>query len=217
VSVENENNTRKLYFIIYGLIFLFPYRKNTISTCFIVELLIAVLLQYQKTSKSFFMKRLSLFLFASLIILAGCNNNKPKDSITISTDEGKGEMTINPNQMQKAAEEMEKQKTELEKLTPLTLDQLKALLPETLMGVPRKSYEANATMGAGLASAKYEINDSMDVQLNIYDCAGPAGAGIYGLQYLGMMNIQQESDDEYTKSVDFNGGKAFEHCQKSRD
>jgi hypothetical protein len=70
-------------------------------------------------------------------------------------------------------------------------------------------------MGAGLANGKYVINDSMEVDLNIYDCAGSAGAGIYGLQYLGMMNMQQESDEEYSKSIDFNGGKAYEHCEKA--
>ena len=161
------------------------------------------------------MKRLSLFLLAYIILLAACNNKKPKDNITVTSEDGKEQVTFDPTQMQKAAEDMEKQKTDLEKLTPLTLDQLKALLPETLMGVPRKSYEASSTMGAGLASGKYEINDSMDVKLNIWDCAGPGGAGIYGLQYLGMLNIQQESDDEYTKTIDFNGGKANEHCDKS--
>ncbi len=161
------------------------------------------------------MKRLSLFLFASVIFLAACNNNKPKDSITVTSEDGKEKVTIDPTQMQKAAEDMEKQKAELEKLPPLTLDQLKALLPETLMGVPRKSYEATSSMGAGLATAEYEINDSMDVKLNIYDCAGPAVQVFIDMQYLGMMNIQQESDDEYTKTIDFNGGKAFEHCDKS--
>jgi hypothetical protein len=160
------------------------------------------------------MKRLSLFLFTTVLFLAACNNNKPKDSITITSEDGKEKVTLDPTQMQNAAEEMEKQKSALEKLTPLSLDQLKALLPETMMGVPRKSYETTNAMGAGLATAKYEINDSMDVKLNIYDCAGSGGAGIYSLQYLGMMNIQQDSDEEYTKSVDFNGGKAYEHCNK---
>jgi hypothetical protein len=160
------------------------------------------------------MKRLPLFLFTTVLFLAACNNNKPKDSITITSEDGKEKVTLDPTQMQNAAEEMEKQKSALEKLTPLSLDQLKALLPETMMGVPRKSYETTNAMGAGLATAKYEINDSVDVKLNIYDCAGSGGAGIYSLQYLGMMNIQQDSDEEYTKSVDFNGGKAYEHCNK---
>jgi hypothetical protein len=161
------------------------------------------------------MKRLSLFLFSAVLFFIACNNNKPKDGIIINSEDGKEQVIINPSKIEEAARDMEKQKTELEKLAPLTLDQLKALLPETLMGVPRKSYEATATMGAGLANGKYVINDSMEVDLNIYDCAGSAGAGIYGLQYLGMMNMQQESDEEYSKSIDFNGGKAYEHCEKA--
>ena len=29
-----------------------------------------------------------------------------------------------------------------------------------------------------------------------------------------MLNFQQENDNEYSKTIDFNGGKAIEHCQK---
>ncbi len=157
------------------------------------------------------MKRIASFLLATMLLVA-CNNNKPKDNITINSPDGK--VSFDPGQIQHAAEDMEKQKIELEKLTPLSLDQLKALLPETLMGVPRKSFEANASMGAGLVIGRYEINDSTDVKLNIWDCGGPAGAGIYGMQFMTMLNIQQESDEEYTKTIDFNGGKAYEHCNK---
>jgi hypothetical protein len=158
------------------------------------------------------MKKASSLILAAVLLLAACNNNKPKTA-TITTDDGK--VTFDANKMQSAAEDMEKQKKELEKLSPLTIDQLKAMIPETLMGAKRTNFQASTTMGAGLATGEYQINDSTNVKLNIYDCAGTAGAGIYSLQYLGMMNIQQESDDEYTKTVDFNGGKAYEHCNKS--
>ncbi|HEX4875953.1 MAG TPA: hypothetical protein VFV31_04725, partial [Chitinophagaceae bacterium] len=70
-------------------------------------------------------------------------------------------------------------------------------------------------MGTGVATSDYEINDSVNVTLMIYDCAGSGGAGIYSMQYLGLMNFQQETEEEYTKSVDYNGGKAFEHCEKA--
>ena len=50
--------------------------------------------------------------------------------------------------------------------------------------------------------------------MKIFDCAGEAGAGIYGMQYLTMMNFQSESDDEYTKSIEFKGSKAIEHLNK---
>jgi len=161
------------------------------------------------------MNRISSFLLASALFLIACNNNKPKETTVITSDDGKERVTIDPRQMQNAAEDMEKQKSELEKLTPLTLDQLKALIPESLMGAKRTNFEANSAMGAGMARGEYELNDSTRVTLNIYDCAGPAGAGIYSMQYLGMYNMQQESEDEYTKTIDFNGGKAFEHCEKA--
>ena len=160
------------------------------------------------------MKHTISVLLASTILLAACNN-KPKETTVITSPDGKETVTIDQQKMQNAAQDMEKQKTELEKLTPLTLDQLKALIPETFMGAKRTNYTASAAMGAGLARGEYELNDSTRLSLNIYDCAGSAGAGIYSMQYLGMYNIQQESDDEYTKTVDFNGGKAFEHCEKA--
>jgi hypothetical protein len=160
------------------------------------------------------MKKVSSFILAAVILLAACNNNKPKTA-TITSDDGKEKVTFDADKMQNAAADMEKQKKELEKLPPLTIEQLKAMIPENLMGAKRTNFQASTSMGAGLATGEYQINDSTDVKLNIYDCAGTAGAGIYSLQYLGMMNIQQESDDEYTKTVDFNGGKAYEHCNKS--
>ncbi|MEO5946631.1 MAG: hypothetical protein ABIP79_07410 [Chitinophagaceae bacterium] len=157
------------------------------------------------------------FLFLSLgflIFIAACNNNKKADSSSINADTTKTE-SPDAKQMQNAAEDMEKKKDELSKLKPLTMDELKALLPEKLMGTGRASYDVNNSMGAGLATAEYTLTDSTSVSLSIYDCAGSAGAGIYSLQFLGMMNMQQESDDEYTKNVDFNGANAFEHCDKT--
>lgn len=161
------------------------------------------------------MKRIYLVWTAAIITLASCNNNKPKETITIPSEDGKESVTLDVNQMKDAAQDMEKAKEELGKLTPLSLDQLKTLLPETLMGAKRTSFDVNASSGAGLATAEYELNDSSRISLNIYDCAGPGGAGIYSMQFLGMMNIQQESEEEYTKSIDINGGKGFEHCDKT--
>jgi hypothetical protein len=160
------------------------------------------------------MRRLTTLL-ALALLLAACNSKKKSAGVTVVSDNGKEKVSIDVNQAQKASEEMQKMNEELQKMPALSLDQLKAMLPEELMGVKRKSYNASSAMGAGLATAEYEINDSSNVKLSIYDCAGPAGAGIYSMQYLGMMNIQSESDDEYTKSIDFMGGRAFEHCEKS--
>ena len=157
------------------------------------------------------MKRLAFFLPAVIVLIAACNNNKTKDSSGVNSKE---QVTIDPK-MQNAILDMEKQKAELEKLTPLTTEELKKMIPETLMGAARTNDEANSAMGATFARGDYKLNDSTAIKLNIYDCAGSGGAGIYSLQYLGMMNVQQDSDEEYTKTIDFKGGKAFEHCDKT--
>jgi len=161
------------------------------------------------------MRRLSFLLVAILFLLTACNNKKKPADVTITSEDGKEKVSIDVNQAQNASEELQKMSGELQKMPSLSLDQLKAMIPEELMGVKRKNFNVTSAMGTGFASAEYEINDSSNVKLNIYDCAGPAGAGIYSMQYMGMMNIQSESDDEYTKSIDFMGGRAFEHCQKS--
>jgi hypothetical protein len=161
------------------------------------------------------MKRIISLLVAANMLLVACNNKKPKETNVFTSADGKETVTVDAQKMQNAAQDMEKQKAELEKLTPLTLDQLKAMIPETLMGAKRTNYSANTAMGAGSAQGDYQLNDSSKLSLNIYDCAGSAGAGIYSMQYMSMFNFQQDSDEEYTKTIDFNGGKAFEHCEKA--
>ncbi|MEI9908506.1 MAG: hypothetical protein WDO71_01855 [Bacteroidota bacterium] len=66
-----------------------------------------------------------------------------------------------------------------------------------------------------MAHAEYKLNDSTELEVNIYDCGGPGGAGIYNMQYMSMLNYQSESETEYTKTIDFMGQKAFEHCNKN--
>lgn len=155
------------------------------------------------------MKQIVFLLLAATIGLTACNNNKSADEGPDRADK------VRIDQMENAALDVEKLKEELSKLQPLGPDQLKAMIPESLMGAKRTNVEVNFSMGAGLASGEYELNDSTRISLNIYDCAGPAGAGIYSMQYLGMFNLQEENDEEYTKTIDFNGGKAFEHCEKA--
>lgn len=163
------------------------------------------------------MKSIPALFIASSLFIASCNNNKPKDSITITSEDGSEKVTVDTKQMQNTAEEMEKIKEELGKLTPYTADELKAIFPAELMGTTATDIEAASAMGASTAEAKYKLNDSTDIKISIIDCAGPGGAGIYSMQYLGMMNIQEEDEDEYTKTIDFNGGKAFENCRKDRN
>lgn len=161
------------------------------------------------------MKPIFFLLLLSSILVVSCNNNKTPEEK--ATDQATDNMNSVVENIQKNKDDILKGKEELQKLTPLSIDELKKLVPETLMGAERSSYNATKTMGAGLVNSTYKLNDSTKITVNIYDCAGPAGAGIYSMQYLGMMNIEQDSEDEYTKTVNYGDGKAYEHCRKDRN
>lgn len=164
------------------------------------------------------MRRLSLAALACVFLFTACNNNKTKDATTIVSEDGKTKVTIDPSTVTSptASEDMTKKMEDLKKLTPLTLDQLKALLPEELAGMKRSNFSANSAMGFALAEARYKgsEDDDKELKLVIWDCAGEAGAGFYSLTYWTQFNMQSESDDGYTKSVSFNGGKAIEKYSK---
>jgi hypothetical protein len=160
------------------------------------------------------MKRFFIVWISFSMLLMACNNKKTaettgdpkKDSVTKQDEEAA--------KLKEADQQMEKMKDELTKLTPLSLDELKALVPENLMGAQRKSIDASSGAGANMAVGEYAINDSMSVVLTIFDCAGPGGSGIYTQQFQGLQSNLQETEEEYLKSTEINGAKGFEHCDK---
>lgn len=160
------------------------------------------------------MKRIYFPFFFLSILFLSCNNSKTPEEK--AAEQMKDNVKSIIEDVQKNKDDILKGKEDLEKLTPLSIEELKQLLPETLMGATRTSYNASKAMGAGLVNAKYKFDDTTNVSVNIYDCAGPAGAGIYSMQYLGMMNLEQDSEDEYTKTINYGDGKAYEHCRKDR-
>lgn len=161
------------------------------------------------------MNRFLAFLLITSMLFAACNNNKDKE-ISVKKDTTRSDKEA-VDQMQKGIQDLEKQKEELEKLTPLSADQLKAMVPETLMGAQRTNHEVSAAIGANVASGEYEINDSASITLNIYDCAGPAGAGIYNLQFAGLLNNLHDNAEEYIRSIELNGNKGYEQCDKTNN
>lgn len=161
------------------------------------------------------MKKLLFAAFATTLLIA-CNDNKKAGEVTIKGKDGE-EVTVNMNEMSKAAEKMKDRSEELQKLTPLSLDELKALLPAEIMGAKRDNMEAMKMAGlANFAKADYKINDSTEISLYVFDCAGSAGAGYYNMAFFGLMNFEQDNESEYTKTTEFKGDKAIEKCRKDR-
>ncbi len=156
------------------------------------------------------MKLVPLFLLVIALQIMSCENKK-KTSDTGTT----GKEKTDTKKKDDAVTDEQAVKDSLEKMTPLSLEKFSALVPEQLMGASRSNNNVSAAMGANLATADYVLNDSTTIDLSIYDCAGPGGAGIYSTQYQSMINSPQESDEEYTKTTDLMGGKAYEHCEKA--
>jgi hypothetical protein len=158
------------------------------------------------------MRKLLFGATAFLLITAACNNNKKSGEVTIKGD---SESTTNTNDTAGKAEQMKNSMEELQNLKPLSLEELKALIPAEIMGAKQDDYNAVNYAGYGQASARYKINDSTQIKLNVSDCAGNAGAGLYNMRLL--MNFEQDNENEYIKSTNFNDQKAIESCKKKRN
>ena len=102
----------------------------------------------------------------------------------------------------------------LQTLSPLSLEQLKALLPQTLNGYTRTALKAEAKEGYTSAEATYETQPGVGMQVSVQDCAGEAGAANYTLHYWNALNVYEENEDGYTRTVLLNGGKAIEEYRK---
>ena len=151
------------------------------------------------------MTRLFFPFILFMLLFSACNNNK-KTSEAASADENE-KISIDSNQLQKQLES-------LQELATLTPDDMKALLPEELMGAKGSNYEARSAIGTSVASAEYMFDDSSIVKVNIWDCGGPGGAGYYNRQYTTIINNQAENEGGYKKLTEFNDHIALEYCKE---
>src|SRR5688572_10673142 len=166
------------------------------------------------------MRLLRSLLPVTIIFMLSCSNNREKGKISIKDEKGKTTATFDVKSIEelvKVAEKSGDKAEELKKLTPLSTDQLKSMMPEEFMGIKKTSFSADSYSGASSSTANYKSADGKELKLIIYDCAGQAGAGIYAIRYMTMWNIQHVDDRGYQKTVDFNGQKAVENYVKSSD
>ncbi len=162
------------------------------------------------------MKKITSLLFASALLLAACNN-KSKDNNAANKETATNTGSNTSNETTMPGNDMAKMMEEMKKLPALSTDQLKAMLPETLMDMKRSSFSANSGMGYGIADARYKTDDdSKQLHVTIYDCVGTAGVAWYSMMYWGM-NIDQEDDNGYKKTTTFNGSKAIESFEKGQN
>ena len=155
--------------------------------------------------------------FSILLAAAACNNDKKTDKAIVA-EKNDGSVIADTAATNEQAEEIKSRIEELQKLTPLTTDELKTLIPAQVLNANATDIEAMKMGGlANFSTAKYKLNDTADLKLTIFDCAGTMGAGYYNTNFHSMMNFEQDNDREYTKTVQFNGNNAIENCKKTRN
>ena len=162
------------------------------------------------------MKKSFIALVGMALLFAACNNNKQKENITITDKEGKN-VTLDPGAAKDAAQDMLQMREKLSAMAPLSSDELRALVPDRVMDAPLTNADVSNSAGTNVASAEYKLNDTASVKLDIIDCAGPGGAGFYNMQFMNMLNMNSDDEDEYMKTIEFEGGKALENCRKKRN
>lgn len=158
------------------------------------------------------MRLFIIAILATILFLSGCKGKNKE--VTLKSEDGKESVTINTEEASTVANEMEKKVEELKKLPPLTVDQIKTMLPEELQGMKRTSFNANSMMGFASGEATYKKDDTTEIRLTIFDCAGEAGSGMYALNYWTKMTMESQNESGYTKTIDLMGVKAVEDYKK---
>src|SRR5579875_1884962 len=97
------------------------------------------------------MKKHFYLLLAATLLFTACKNRQKYSYQTKDANGNSISASVDMSNMEKKTDEMNQKMEALKKLKPLTLDQLKALLPEELNGIKRTNFNANTTMGFALA------------------------------------------------------------------
>ncbi|MCS4227828.1 hypothetical protein [Sphingobacterium sp. BIGb0165] len=159
---------------------------------------------------------MSLLLGAAILITSCGNSNESKDGAGDDNETSTGISDVvkgvsNLDNLTDGAKKMEELQTKLKSEKPLSSDELKAFLPESLDGLKRTSYSAGSMYGVSVVSgdATYTVDDQKDIKISIIDGAGETASAIVSLAQMGfMVDSENITDTEVEKTGDFEGKRA---------
>ena len=151
------------------------------------------------------------------IAISSCSGSSSKDESVKEEASKESADKASSSTSASTANETEKRIEELKKLPLITNEQMKSFFPEEVMGMKRSRFSVNSVTGFATGEAEYKKDDTTNYKVVMYDCAGEAGAGFYGMKYLAGWNIEREDDNGYEKTVSFMGSKALEQYQKNSE
>ena len=146
-------------------------------------------------------------LAVGILFMLSCGNSQKKE-----TEEKSGigkaiEGASNLSKFAKSGEKMEAQIEKLKKLTPLSKDELKVVIPETIGDFKRKSYSAgNSLADLNSVQAEYSKGDEKTISVGVIDGAGESGSAIVSLLAMGLsVDAESESNGTITKNLEIDG------------
>ncbi|HJW17482.1 MAG TPA: hypothetical protein VJ499_10200 [Flavisolibacter sp.] len=150
------------------------------------------------------MKRILPIFLLLVTFFVACNPSVKTEQISETTNQAKVKSVSTPT------DPLVIKMQELGALQPLGLDELAALLPQSLQGIKRSGLSMSNNMGYATAHADYEKNNKTDMRVTLYDCSGTAGLAWFRTSYASRLKNASTNENGYTKTIDLNGAKAIE-------
>lgn len=152
----------------------------------------------------------------SVVLTYGCGGgNAEKNQDGTAEKSVIGQMTESAgalkelSKLEQYGKDIEQRMNVLKALTPVSNEVLKAVLPETLVDMKRKSLRVGemSAMGVASASAEYEnADDTKSLDINIIDGAGESGSGMASLMFFGFTTEREEiTENGFEKTTEING------------
>ena len=156
---------------------------------------------------------------AVLLLVACSKEEKVKEEKTgglsdlVSTAKNYGKVS---SSMQDVTKNMES----LKNIQPLTNDELKAALPETILGLKRKELSVgdNSMMNLSTTEGKYANDENKRIKVEIIDGAGETGSAMVSIMIMGLnVNKEKTTESGFEKSTEINGVKSIVSEDKNGD
>jgi hypothetical protein len=144
------------------------------------------------------MKRILPIILTMVVLFVACNPSVKTEQISETTNQAKVKSVVST-----PTDPLVVKMQELGSLQPLGLDELAALLPQSLNGIRRSGLTMNNNMGYATAHADYEKNNRTDMRVTLYDCSGTSGLAWFRANYASKLK-------DGSKLIELNGEKAIE-------
>lgn len=150
-----------------------------------------------------------LLIPAVILSMVACKKNEAKEQ------EGglmsKIEAVKNTGKMAASIDDIQKNADNLRAMTPLNNDELKAIIPETLLGLKRSEITVGNMSAMSVSSAEAKYGDgTKSVSINVMDGAGEAGSGIISILSMSLSaDMEKTTDDGFEKTMKIGNSKAL--------